>query len=349
MIIYIGMESLISSSTQYSDELFTEWVKSLCVDDVIKILHNNYLSSQQVKHKDRVDLLPVHKGTVGEEIVYDALKHYKLSDTSKSSYSGDMQIEHGNIKMMIEVKNYKDKVPTKEVTKFYRDIETSHCDCAMFISLNSEITKKGVFEIEILDRGGKRIPCTFIACPTKDYIEQMAKVCFGLTSINIIEDMKKVEKLVHKVKSTVGRFTMIENQLCVARESLSKSIVYLSKEIMTINEYIDEILMKISSSNEYSCTHDIEEVLEAVPVKFVDNVKIILRKVASEKIEFNNKHIKFGGYEIEVLKTKVTFVTDKNLKPKSFMTYKLGKWYIPITTETMPEILSLLTMEQDIV
>lgn len=370
---------IVKLSAKCGDPMFTEWLSKQTIVTITHILHSGYLNEKSTTvdktfpemfdqaptqqfvsecvdngQKKVVDgIMPFSKGTIGEDIVYDALSYYRISDTSKQSYSGDFQIEYGHSKMMIEVKNYSTKVPTKEVNKFYRDIETSQCDCALFISLNSEITKKNSFEIELLDRNGKRIPCAFITFPTKEFISQIVKVCFGLTSINMIDDMKKVEKLIHKIKDTVGRFTVIESQLCIARESLSKSIVYLSKEVMMMNDYINEILSKLSTNTEYDIAYDVESVLSIVPSKFIELVKLIINKATmgsgdvptQEKIQFTQKQIKFGEYELELLKTKVTFITSRDLIPKPFMTYKSGKWYIPVSNETIPDIISVLTTQ----
>jgi hypothetical protein len=36
--------------------------------------------------------------------------------------------------MLIEVKNYSSTIPTKEIDKFLNDVNTTPCDCAVFIS-----------------------------------------------------------------------------------------------------------------------------------------------------------------------------------------------------------------------
>ena len=53
-----------------------------------------------------------------------------------------------DIKILIEVKNYASSIPTKEIEKFLNDVNTTPCDCALFIAFDQRITGKSRISIE---------------------------------------------------------------------------------------------------------------------------------------------------------------------------------------------------------
>ena len=59
--------------------------------------------------------------------------------TNKKDHSGDFIVKYKNKKYIIDVKNYSDNVPGKEVRKLAKDIESNSCDGGAIISLNSGI------------------------------------------------------------------------------------------------------------------------------------------------------------------------------------------------------------------
>ena len=59
--------------------------------------------------------------------------------TNKKDHSGDFIIKYKDKKYIIDVKNYSDNVPGKEVRKLAKDIDSNSCDGGAIISLNTGI------------------------------------------------------------------------------------------------------------------------------------------------------------------------------------------------------------------
>lgn len=85
---------------------------------------------------------PVKLGQLGEAEVHAYLSElYEVMDTTKRGHAGDFIIIVNGLRILIEVKNYSRNVPTKEVDKFYKDIDSnSSVDGGLFISLRSGIS-----------------------------------------------------------------------------------------------------------------------------------------------------------------------------------------------------------------
>ena len=57
-----------------------------------------------------------------------------ITNTSKIANSGDLLVVLQGKRILIEVKKYTKTVDTKEVNKFINDVNTSQCDCGLFIA-----------------------------------------------------------------------------------------------------------------------------------------------------------------------------------------------------------------------
>jgi hypothetical protein len=97
------------------------------------------------------------KGRISENILYGILQNlYPSADVSyvgKTAESGDMIMNRKNRKpILFENKNYEATVNKDEVSKFYRDIQSSSIKYnGIFISQKSGIAGKENFEIELHD------------------------------------------------------------------------------------------------------------------------------------------------------------------------------------------------------
>jgi hypothetical protein len=81
-------------------------------------------------------------GRIAEVSVIEILQnHFKIKDTAKIAGSGDMIISREGTKIMVEVKSYSRKVPTRELEKLCRDLDNSSCDGALLIS-NQPVVEK---------------------------------------------------------------------------------------------------------------------------------------------------------------------------------------------------------------
>jgi Restriction endonuclease len=118
------------------------------------------------------------KGVRGESHVMDALRdEFKCELVTGKTAAGDISIWFDNVKLCVEVKNYTKAIPTQEVTKFLRDLETTGAQAGLFISLNTRIT--GITEnvesrLHPTTLGGM-IPIMYICCNDPHVIVASAK------------------------------------------------------------------------------------------------------------------------------------------------------------------------------
>ena len=115
-----------------------------------------YAEKEQALRKESEKLQgSSERGKAGEKEIEELFDQYTswgpLTNTSKLAHGTDRSCTVRNCLTLIEVKNYTSVVPSKEVEKFYRDME-QHQDApfGVFLSLHSDITgkkSKGFFQI----------------------------------------------------------------------------------------------------------------------------------------------------------------------------------------------------------
>jgi hypothetical protein len=93
-----------------------------------------------------------YKGKISENMIYSVLENLypsaNIEFVGTTKETGDFIVSRKNKpKILIENKDYSRTVPTEEVNKFIRDIETQKC-CGLFIS-NSGIAGKDNFEVQV--------------------------------------------------------------------------------------------------------------------------------------------------------------------------------------------------------
>jgi len=113
------------------------------------------VQTQQLRSQYEQSVGSSVKGKVGEQEFDTLVSEYTswgpLINTSKQSHATDRSCTIRNCETLIEIKKYSNTVPTKEVEKFYRDMEQhQNVPYGMFISLHSDICGKksnGFFQI----------------------------------------------------------------------------------------------------------------------------------------------------------------------------------------------------------
>ena len=96
------------------------------------------------------------KGKVSENMLFSILQSLYPSGIVESvaltKETGDFMLERKDkTRILIENKDYNRSVPTEEVNKFIRDIETQKGCCGLFLSQSSGICGKESFEIQVHD------------------------------------------------------------------------------------------------------------------------------------------------------------------------------------------------------
>jgi hypothetical protein len=120
------------------------WARGLTVEDVSHILTMVGSASTSVLEYNKLEkvVLPsANIGLAGENEVQQILQdRYTIINTAKSGKSGDFIIVVNGVRILIEVKKYSKTVPSTEIEKFYRDIDSNaSISGAIMISLTSKI------------------------------------------------------------------------------------------------------------------------------------------------------------------------------------------------------------------
>ena len=132
-------QSEIDNAVNQAISLKTEFIQHLKSEiDTLKEERNNILSDFV---KDNI-CSSYESGVIGESEMLSILQSGPWDEvlvTNKKDHSGDFIIKYRGKKYIIDVKNYSDNVPGKEVRKLAKDIESNSCDGGAIISLNSGI------------------------------------------------------------------------------------------------------------------------------------------------------------------------------------------------------------------
>jgi len=126
-----AVEQSVSANAEFIQHLKSE-IDSLKIErnqilsDFIK---DNTCTSQKLGVIGENEILNIIQSGFWEEVIV----------TNKKDHSGDFILKYKNKKYIIDVKNYSDNVPGKEVRKLAKDIDSNSCDGGAIISLNSGI------------------------------------------------------------------------------------------------------------------------------------------------------------------------------------------------------------------
>jgi len=160
----------------------------------------------------------------------------EVIDSHTKDHSGDFVVKYKNKKYIIDVKNYTDNVPAKEVRKLAKDIETNSCDGGAIISLNSGILN----------------PHT--NCLTKDKIHQIVisgKSVLLLSDASCLnrEFINSTLKLLYCDNTSCDNNLNIINEKC--KNEIGKSILKMEKEIISETKSFQRMITKKQNDLEH--------------------------------------------------------------------------------------------------
>ncbi len=144
-----------------------DWLNSASPEEIALALDFGRAAAVECMRRSQPDTIvtPVVAGQIGERQVEQLLRDAfpTVVNTAKVSKCGDMSLWIEHRKVIIEVKNYTNPVPTLGVEKFQRDLATSGAAAGVFVSLRSPIT--GItdsFTIRCEYVDGRSIPAAYI-------------------------------------------------------------------------------------------------------------------------------------------------------------------------------------------
>jgi hypothetical protein len=243
---------------------------------VIEASYANMIAFTPLVKPISLEPAPAVKGQIGEKQVEDLLRRKfddstNIENVAKKTGSGDIILQFGSKKMIIEIKNYKSAVRSDEVIKFHRDLELTSADCGLFISLTSPISNIDLlFSLKCEVIGERMIPIIYLSSPDenlivtsvnmlRDFVSYTDKMMSGLysddkfaktadqmtsamTSLARVRDgiqRAEMERAVD-INKTIVKIGNIEASLCSAAEAISRS-VYDPKVVTSPGEISDAI------------------------------------------------------------------------------------------------------------
>ena len=320
-----------------------EWIESLTPEQMGALLNTLSLiphMTTKVIKEDKYSDKPAVRGLQGEDMFESMLSEFMPSDyicenVAKSGKMGDFILTHKShktnkkYKLLVDIKNYRSTVPSKELDKFYRDLNINQVQGGFMLSLHSKIvgqSKTIAFETYNADRGA--VPMLLAQTNTPLAIVELIKLMFHIIEIKDISynNITRKDELVSNINQLndhIGLITSCRDILSTTRGVMEKSLDEIMMKLMTC-EYT--FIAKINQINnglmetdlheqkntvsinpnmiepQWISTARTEEVMEAeLKTNFagetieltIDEVKTI--KVAPKPNPVNEIAIKFGG------------------------------------------------------
>ena len=240
------------------------------------------------------------RGAIGETTFAEYIEKYtnwrNVENTSKIPQSGDLQCMIGQVKTIIEVKNYSKDIPTKEIQKFMRDMD-SHTEApfGIFISMNTDITgKRSTINVDWTEHGQLCILISKFQETDIEYtmkmLEQYAEVAnrvYGLHHRCSEEELAMYKEKHNHIKSIVTEQISDIAQL-IQNIGHDRRILIdnLTKQGMLYKNTLEKI--KLSASNMIDIilgTRDVVEEKKGTLDTFFKNVKDDVDVVKTDVVE----------------------------------------------------------------
>ncbi len=205
------------------------------------------------------------KGIQGEAefaaMCRDLPAQYKLVNNTKSAKSGDFTLEwtspetHRVYSYLVEVKNYKTTVPSKEIEKFWRDIECkSSTSGAIFVSLNSKIVgRKSTFQYEEKFINGALMPIAYICSNESAVISEIIKFLSELTELKktrgiTLTSSSKVMRDIRELESALDMFSITQTNLHDIKATMEKQFTRMFTDLVSIQHVFKSHIKNIIGS-----------------------------------------------------------------------------------------------------
>ena len=159
------IDEKMQNQKEYYDKLIEDKSNSKKEVEQVRLQYEEKLITKERKIEELQEKLNLNKvsgkkGQVGENWVFNTLVKdfptFDIIDSHSQGHKGDFIIKNEQMICMLESKNYKKNVAKREITKFYRDIDSNdEYNCAIMLSLETGVCNKPDFCFEF--RSGKPI------------------------------------------------------------------------------------------------------------------------------------------------------------------------------------------------
>ena len=198
------------------------------------------------------------KGQIGENFVSRTINEYfpddSLNITAHESQESDMHFISGNFKILIETKLYSTAVNTRQIDKFYRDLERTGFQYGIFISLSSGIA--GIKRFDFQETNNKKV----IFLPNAGF--DGINIIYSIIFLRELEKCKKNSDCNNNLTKGMlrQRFTMLANSLteletiCNDVSRIKFDITSTKNQILTIMENLQKNVVETEIKTKYIVT-----------------------------------------------------------------------------------------------
>ncbi len=227
------------------------------------------------------DTLPTYKGQIGEAFVESILKKRfgseGITNVAKVSKSGDLTLFIQHRKIIVEVKNYTNAVPTSGVEKFQRDLSTTNACGGLFVSLKTPIT--GVtsdFTIRYESADTKTVPCAYLVTSDESTICIAVNMIAGLIQsfdyLNAeLYTKDKVVSCVYDISERLEEISRVRNDLQVSMGFVNSQLIKTTTGLVAAEVGIRRVVDSIRSELFYVQSPDVGPALQALDKNVIYN------------------------------------------------------------------------------
>ena len=235
MVRMKGLQSLISSNTLNTNESIRDQYDKI-VDVVANITGKANKSA--------------HQGQIGENYVLNILKEaypQAIIDLSVSdAHQADIHMDIlDKPKIFIEVKNYTNTVPSKEVEKFKNDLERNNISLGLFLSFGEKITGK-YEKLSLEQYDGKTL--IFASCLTQNPSDVILSL-ESLLTINSFGNNDNSLNIVNNLNEKLPEIITMTQDLDLLFTETIKNLEYIKDQIKTVLRCMDDILANSIETN----------------------------------------------------------------------------------------------------
>jgi hypothetical protein len=248
-----------------------------------------------------------NKGKAAEESILVSLSKFfpdtEIDATGYESGKGDIVMNLGDFKIMIEVKNYNSNVPTKEQDKFHRDLINNDYKAAIMISCNSGIVgHKNQFDYKTI---GNKF-AVYLSNSGNDALSVMWAVLFIKSSLGLVNKISHENKENKELMSTY-----VENKLkiikdCIEDNMKMRDIIFSMKSSITrtVENSIEHMIqsMNMSKNRLQSLVENFNELIDSG--KLTTDLNILYSDTNTVKTleNHNIKELKVRAKELGIKK-----------------------------------------------
>lgn len=264
---------------EISHKTFIENMRQFYNADKEKIerdLKESFERVKELQESIRLNQVSAIKGSVGQNDFFELVKEHTtwtgMEDTSKTSRAGDLRGYIDKVETMFEVKNYTSDVPSKEVVKMIRDLEThSNIAYGVFVSMNTGIAgKKKTIDFQWTAHGQL---CIFISNLLKydiefvfNYIGQCASIAHRFFTLSNNEGKNELESYKDKLMQVK---IIITKQILEISEMIATMMHHKKLHVDNLNKHYTEYKLMLEKMK-LSCN----EIIDIVVGDDIENVQV---------------------------------------------------------------------------